>query len=75
MLKKILIGLGVLFGISLVGLYFFYKSVVDEVDDILHHKLEISSVILDRNDKKIANIVGKEYRLYVKFEDIPPSNN
>ncbi|HIC10938.1 MAG TPA: PBP1A family penicillin-binding protein [Campylobacterales bacterium] len=72
MLKKILIGLSVLFGISLVGLYFFYKSVVDEVDDILHHKLEISSVILDRNDKKIANIVGDEYRLYVKFEDIPP---
>ena len=72
MIRKILITSAVIFGLSVIGLFFFYQSVVDEVDDIVHHKLEVSSIILDRNDKKIANIVGKHFRFYVKFKDIPP---
>jgi len=72
LVKKIFIALSVLFLFSLVGLVFFYNSVVQEVDSIVHHKLEVSSIILDRNGKKIANIVGKEFRLYAKFDEIPP---
>jgi penicillin-binding protein 1A len=72
LIKKLGIVFFILTVVTVIGLAFFYQSVVEEVDDILHHRMEVSSVILDRNDKKVANIVGKEFRLYVDFEDIPP---
>lgn len=72
MLKKILIIFSLIFFFSLGGLIFFYHSVKDEVHGIVDHTMEKSSIVYDRNQNKIANIIGSEYRLYVKFEDIPP---
>lgn len=72
MIKKIIITLSIIFIFTIIGLTIFYQSVKDEVVDILHHKMEKSTIVLDKNGDKLANIIGKEFRLYVKFEDIPP---
>jgi len=72
LLKKIIIASAVISILSIIGLVIFYQSVKDEVNDIIDHKMEISSIILDRNGEKVSNIVGDEFRLYVKFDDIPP---
>ena len=72
MLKTFIIVTTIFIITTIIGLIIFYQSVKDEVSDILHHEMEKSSIILDRHGDKISNIVGKEFRLYVKFEDIPP---
>jgi len=69
---KILTILGIIFTISLLGtLVYIYVSVKDDVHKIIEQKMDVSSEIFDRNGRKIANIVSNEYRLYVRFSDIP----
>jgi penicillin-binding protein 1A len=71
--KLILLSIVVLISTSIVLLSLkFYREVAKKTADILQYKMEISSEVFDRNGDKIANFVGNEYRLYVKFEDIPP---
>ncbi len=76
LIGKIFIFLFILFvlvGLAVTGgLVYFYNSVKHEVDDIITHKIEKSSVIVDRNGKKIANLLGDELRLYANFNEIPP---
>jgi penicillin-binding protein 1A len=61
--------------ILMLGLFGFlvdlYLNVKDDVHKIVEQKMDVSSEIFDRNGRKIANIVSNEYRLYVKFNDIP----
>ena len=73
MLKKFLIAIAVFTVATIIGAVWFYNSVKNEVHNIIDHKMEISSVIFDKNMDKIANITGKEFRLYVEFKDIPTS--
>jgi penicillin-binding protein 1A len=72
LLKKIFLGVGLLIlgGLSIIS-YDFYTTVSTRIDELLEHDMDISSEIFDRNGNKIANIVSDEYRLYVKYNDIP----
>jgi penicillin-binding protein 1A len=73
LIKKIILGITLV--IVSISIYFsisFYRDVAQNITEILEHKMEISSEVFDRNGERIANFVGKEHRLYVKFENIPP---
>ncbi len=60
-------------GIGVTGaLAYFYNSVRHEVEGIIAHTVERSSMIYDRNGKKIANLLADEFRLYAPFDEIPP---
>lgn len=56
-----------------VGVIFYYYNQVRFIaDKLVHYQPPLTTQILDRNGKKIANIFEKEHRLYAKIDDIPP---
>lgn len=72
MIKKIILGVLVVVILSGAGVvFYFYNEVRFLADKLVHYKPDLTTVILDRNGKKIANIFKKEHRMYVKIDDIP----
>ncbi|WP_156471820.1 penicillin-binding protein 1A [Helicobacter himalayensis] len=57
-----------------VGVYLFgiYKESKSEIVGIKKHKMDIATQIFDRKGRLIANVFDNEYRLYAKFDEIPP---
>jgi penicillin-binding protein 1A len=48
-----------------------YYSIRGEAELIKSYEMELSSEVFDRNGKKISNLVGREYRFYAEFDEIP----
>lgn len=70
--KKFFIASGSMFILGLLIILYFYSQVRFIADNLVYYKPSLTTQILDRNGKKIANIFNKEHRLYAKMEDIPP---
>ena len=62
------LGVVVVFGV----IFYYYNQVRFVADKLIHYQPPLTTQILDRNGKKIANIFDKEHRLYAKIDAIPP---
>ena len=58
--------------IGISTLLYFYNQVRFIADDLVYYKPNLTTQILDRNGKKIANLFHKEHRIYAKMDEIPP---
>ena len=64
--------LAILFGVALTAAFVYaYEEISLDADKLIHYKPEISSVILDRNGKKLAYVFKKQHRLYARYDEIP----
>jgi penicillin-binding protein 1A len=70
--KKFLIASASMFVIVLATILYFYNQVRYVADDLVYYKPSLTTQILDRHGKKIANLFEKEHRLYAKMDEIPP---
>ncbi len=57
---------------TLIFLIKIYSDIRFEAYKIINYSPPLTTQIFDRNGKLIANIFGKQNRLYVKYKDIPP---
>ncbi|MCB4742629.1 MAG: PBP1A family penicillin-binding protein [Sulfurovum sp.] len=48
-----------------------YEEVSLDADKLINYRPEISSVVLDRNGKKLAYIFKKHHRLYARYDELP----
>jgi penicillin-binding protein 1A len=48
-----------------------YGEISLDADKLINYKPETSSVILDRNGKKLAFVFKKQHRLYANYDEIP----
>ncbi|GAA8651363.1 transglycosylase domain-containing protein [Helicobacter pylori] len=76
MLKKIFYGFIVLFlivvGLLAILIAQVWVSTNKDIAKIKDYRPSVASQILDRKGRLIANIYDKEFRFYVRFEEIPP---
>jgi penicillin-binding protein 1A len=64
--------LAMIFGIALTASFIYaYEEIALDADKLIHYKPEISSVIYDRNGKKLAYVFKKQHRLYAHYNEIP----
>ncbi len=64
--------LAMLFGAALfVAFIYAYEEISLDADKLINYKPETSSVILDRNGKRLAYVFKKEHRLYARYDEIP----
>ena len=70
--KKFFIATAFVTFLGLSVLIYFYNQVKYIADDLVYYKPSLTTQILDRNGKKIANLFKNEHRLYAKMDDIPP---
>ncbi|MCB4766982.1 MAG: hypothetical protein LGB66_07370, partial [Sulfurovum sp.] len=47
-----------------------YEEVSLDADKLINYRPEISSVVLDRNGKKLAYIFKKHHRLYARYDEL-----
>lgn len=68
--------IGVTFFVALFGvgiyLYGVYTEVQSEIESVKRHKMDVTTQIFDTKGRLIANLFNEHYRLYTKFEEIPP---
>ncbi|WP_394976508.1 penicillin-binding protein 1A [uncultured Helicobacter sp.] len=68
--------IGVTFCVALFGvgiyLYGVYTEVQSEIESVKRHKMDVTTQIFDTKGRLIANLFNEHYRLYAKFEEIPP---
>jgi len=61
-----------LFAVALfVAFIYAYQEVKLDADRLINYKPPISSVILDRNGKRLAYVFRKQHRLYATYDEIP----
>jgi len=64
--------LTILFAVALSAAFIYaYEEVSLDADRLINYKPETSSVILDRNGKKLAYVFKKQHRLYANYDEIP----
>jgi len=64
--------LAMLFAAALfVAFIYAYEEISLDADKLINYKPETSSVILDRNGKKLAYVFKKQHRLYARYDEIP----
>lgn len=60
-------------GIGIFGyMYNIYSESQDQIDAIKKHRMDVTTQIFDRKDRLVANVFDTEFRLYAKFDEIPP---
>ena len=76
MWRVIRYSIGVVFTAALLGvvayLHSVYAEVQDEIESVKRHKMDITTQLFDRKGRLVANLFDQHYRLYAKFEEIPP---
>lgn len=76
MWRVIRYSIGVTFFVALFGvgiyLYGVYTEVQSEIESVKRHKMDVTTQIFDTKGRLIANLFNEHYRLYAKFEEIPP---
>ncbi|WP_442778066.1 MULTISPECIES: transglycosylase domain-containing protein [unclassified Helicobacter] len=71
-IRKILtIGCFLLVG-GILWLVFVWLSLQDDVSKLKNYNPQVTTQILDRKDRLVANIYGDQFRFYAKFDEIPP---
>jgi penicillin-binding protein 1A len=61
-----------LFAVALIAAFVYaYEEVKLDADKLINYKPEVSSVILDRNGKKLAYVFKNKHRLYARYKDMP----
>jgi len=61
-----------IFAVALVAAFIYaYEEISLDADKLINYKPEISSVILDRNGKKLAYVFKKQHRLYARYDELP----
>jgi len=61
-----------IFAVSLfVAFIYAYEEISLDADKLINYKPPTSSVILDRNGKKLAYVFKKQHRLYARYDEIP----
>jgi penicillin-binding protein 1A len=64
--------LAMLFGVALTAAFIYaYEEISLDADKLIHYKPEISSIVYDRNGKKLAYVFKKQHRLYARYDEIP----
>jgi len=64
--------LTMLFVVALTAAFIYaYEEISLDADKLINYKPQTSSVILDRNGKKLAYIFRKQHRLYANYDEIP----
>jgi len=64
--------LTILFVVALTAAFIYaYGEISLDANKVINYKPQISSVILDRNGKKLAYIFKKQHRLYATYDEIP----
>ena len=64
--------LTIIFAVVLSAVFMYaYEEISLDADKLINYKPETSSVILDRNGKKLAYIFKKQHRLYARYDEIP----
>ena len=72
MFKKILLVLIILPIIGILGFIgYLYNSTRFDVEKLVYYNPPLTTQFFDRNGNLVANIFGKENRLYAKFDEIP----
>ena len=62
----------IIFIIALFAAFIYaYNEIQLDMDKIVNYRPKTSSVILDQNGNKIANIMDGQHRLYAKYDEIP----
>lgn len=59
-------------GIFVLFFIFFVATLQDDVEKIKNYDPSLTTQILDRNGRIIANLPHNGYRFYAKFSEIPP---
>jgi len=73
MIKKIFLLFSII-GIALIlWLVTLYSQIRFDIDKIVDYKPKLTTQFFDKNNKHISNIFDNEHRLYVKYNNIPPS--
>jgi len=57
--------------ILLVAFIYAYEKISLDANKLIDYKPETSSIILDRNGKKLAYVFKKQHRLYARYDEIP----
>jgi len=61
-----------IFAVALGAAFIYaYEEISLDADKLINYKPEISSVILDRNGKKLAYVFKKQHRLYARYDELP----
>jgi len=69
---KYIIAFLTVLALSIVGVFlYFYSQVKFDANKIINYNPPLSSQIYDRNGVLLANLFGKENRLYAKYDEIP----
>ena len=62
----------VIFAISLfIAFIYAYEEISLDADKLINYKPQTSSVIVDRNGKRLAYVFSKQHRLYATYDEIP----
>ena len=76
MWRVIRYSIGVVFLAAILGggiyLYGVYAEVQDEIESVKRHKMDITTQLFDTKGRLVANLFDQHYRLYAKFDEIPP---
>ena len=61
-----------IFAVALFAAFIYaYEEISLDADKLINYKPEISSVVLDRNGKKLAYVFKKQHRLYAHYDELP----
>ena len=64
--------LAMLFGVALTAAFIYaYEEISLDADKLINYKPETSSIVYDRNGKKLAYVFKKQHRLYARYDEIP----
>lgn len=71
-LFKIFMVLCLLIGVGIVAiLVHYYNSIRFDLDQVVHYTPPLTTQIIDRKGRLVANLYDKEFRFYATFEDFP----
>ncbi len=64
--------LAVLFTVALTAAFIYaYEEISLDADKLINYKPETSSIIYDRNGKKLAYVFKTQHRLYAQYDELP----
>nr|WP_111713538.1 PBP1A family penicillin-binding protein [Helicobacter mustelae] len=62
----------ILSGGLLFWLFIVWVSLQEDVKKLKNYKPQLTTQILDRKDRLVANVFGSQFRFYARFDEIPP---
>ena len=70
--KKIFVVFACIFGAGFLWLLFVWLSLQDDVAKLKNYQPQLTTQIIDRKGRLVANVYGNQFRFYAKFDEIPP---